>query len=1107
MNRKARTLMVRILTIIIASLIIIVSLKTIFAGTISVTLNYPANYTYNQSLTIDFNCSANTTATSLQNITLYIWNSTGDLVYSNTKLVSGTENSSKWTVTLPRSDYYEWNCLVYDSDGSSSWATYNFTADFGNLTRCRNLSNTGYTTFYLAKNITAYGLSGNCFVFDDDVNFYCNNYWILGNGTGTVFYKESSPFINIFLYYCNIKNFSKLSFGWVGSLNISNSKIVSARLYSDYHMTVNDTYINNSIIDAGEGKTKIINSNITYSQIYVDGDGSDITINNSHINNSKSDIISIYSPTTFHIINIHDSVLEGNIINMHTNYHVRISMNIENVIHYNGHLIQNILSASSSSPIIITVKNITSESKSYNYISFISQEFTVDNMNVYIYNSTIKCNNFFYLPTNMHAGDYFHKQAYLDVRNSIINCTNSLYVNLSDPTDGGHNNITAKFYNVTYGSNTDENITGENVSLYRYWWLDVQVNNTDDVGIANANVTAYDKFNTLAFSTTTNSIGKARGPALDYLHNETGYTYYSNYTVNASKQRYSDNSTTVNISLTKNTLVYFVLGDVGKPFVKIIKPENYETFSTNTSLPLNYTAYDNETSLHTCWFNVVNSTGGIDVTNTTIPNCQNTTFNVTDDDVYTLTLWVNDTDGNINSSSVEFVVSTVAPAINLNYPDDGAWLNNGTNVYFNFTATDGNGLDTCELWANFSGTWHKNYTWISPTSGVMNYTTVNLSDGYYLWNVWCNDTVGNGAFAYKNRTVGIDTTYPIVKINAPVSGYTYKSTTPTFSLRTTITEDNIDYCMYSVLDSDENVEIGNTTYDCISKDIGVSDFGTYTVIVYAVDKAGNINSSNSTFNIQQAPSSGGGGGGAVPAMISVIAFKRDSILAELSDLKRAIAYARVYEMCKNNTRRGICILSYDDRIKLQRILSTSGIYLDENETITLIEFFNKRNIEPVTVTKEDAEKYRLTAAVTEIVTEKFALRFSMADTFFFYTPALKPGEGKYFFFENFANKNIKEVRKISGSDRWNATWEGSVLRISYFENETAFINKMEEAVFSVEAESGEVVQFRIRVNVYNLGYRIFSIIPWYLLVVVIIVAPIVLWITKKNKKAKWLKNI
>jgi len=996
-------------------------------------------------LTIDFNCSANTTATSLQNITLYIWNSTGDLVYSNTKLVSGTQNSSKWTVTLPRSDYYEWNCLVYDSDGSSSWATYNFTADFGNLTRCRNMS--GYTgTFYLDNDIY---VNGSCFYFHIPINstFDCKNNKIVGNNSGIAFElnDESNPGGAIYIKNCYIYNFSYSFYaeGDFKAINLNNTELYNSKIYyygplieeltligskihnssySTYSSGYLNFYSNNSVINdsdidltgTDDGSISIYNSEIINSVFYPQHDY-DIKFYNVTVNNNDA----LFTATAGgggvdSSIIINNSIINSPIIS-ETYVPFFGTINIENISHIGTYMI------AYSGGIVLWGKTINIKlnkivSNSSSILSFSTDEPSQGFLNLNLTNSTIYCDKLVSISANTIVDEI--PKMNIIVKDTKSDCNYSIYANIGTTT---LHNITAKFYNITYGSSTDENITGENVSLYRYWWLDVQVNNTDDVGIANANVTAYDRFNTIAFSTTTNPIGKARGPALDYLHNETGYTYYSNYTVNASKQGYSDNSTTVNISLTKNTLVYFVLGDVGKPFVKIIKPENYETFSTNTSLPLNYTAYDNETSLHTCWFNVVNSTGGIDVTNTTIPNCQNTTFNVTDDDVYTL-----------------------APAINLNYPDDGAWLNNGTNVYFNFTATDGNGLDTCELWANFSGTWHKNYTWISPTSGVMNYTTVNLSDGYYLWNVWCNDTVGNGAFAYKNRTVGIDTTYPIVKINAPVSGYTYKSTTPTFSLRTTITEDNIDYCMYSVLDSDENVEIGNTTYDCISKDIGVSDFGTYTVIVYAVDKAGNINSSNSTFNIQQAPSSGGGGGGAVPAMISVIAFKRDSILAELSDLKRAIAYARVYEMCKNNTRRGICILSYDDRIKLQRILSTSGIYLDENETITLIEFFNKRNIEPVTVTKEDAEKYRLTAAVTEIVTEKFALRFSMADTFFFYTPALKPGEGKYFFFENFANKNIKEVRKISGSDRWNATWEGSVLRISYFENETAFINKMED---------------------------------------------------------------
>ena len=121
------------------------------------------------------------------------------------------------------------------------------------------------------------------------------------------------------------------------------------------------------------------------------------------------------------------------------------------------------------------------------------------------------------------------------------------------------------------------------------------------------------------------------------------------------------------------------------------------------------------------------------------------------------------------SSNFTFTTSLTSPAINLDTPTDKKFLNNETNIYFNFTATDGNGLDACELWGNWTGVWHMNFTWYNnPLSGVQNFTVVNVTDGdaEYRWNVWCNDTLDNGGFRFQNFTFTLDTTLPNTTINS-----------------------------------------------------------------------------------------------------------------------------------------------------------------------------------------------------------------------------------------------------------------------------------------------------------------------------------------------------
>jgi len=95
-----------------------------------VSLNTPAaNYVNDTSLSavnLTFNCSA-TDNVLLVNISLYITNyQDTNFALNQTTNVSGTINSSVWTLGLS-SGNYTWNCLAYDSSGNSDWGNANRT--------------------------------------------------------------------------------------------------------------------------------------------------------------------------------------------------------------------------------------------------------------------------------------------------------------------------------------------------------------------------------------------------------------------------------------------------------------------------------------------------------------------------------------------------------------------------------------------------------------------------------------------------------------------------------------------------------------------------------------------------------------------------------------------------------------------------------------------------------------------------------------------------------------------------------------------------------------------------------------------------------------------
>ena len=156
-----------------------------------------------------------------------------------------------------------------------------------------------------------------------------------------------------------------------------------------------------------------------------------------------------------------------------------------------------------------------------------------------------------------------------------------------------------------------------------------------------------------------------------------------------------------------------ITSDTTQPYVQLYSPEN-TTYPT-INITLNYTSSD--THLNTTWYEY-NSV------NTTLT--ENTSFTALNNQQSTIILWANDTSGNINSTSVTFLVDTVAPSINLNSPIHGVILTNST-VNFNWTATDNSDTNiTCNLTidgtVNVSDIASLNVT---PT----NYTVDGLSDG------------------------------------------------------------------------------------------------------------------------------------------------------------------------------------------------------------------------------------------------------------------------------------------------------------------------------------------------------------------------------------------
>ena len=361
------------------------------------------------------------------------------------------------------------------------------------------------------------------------------------------------------------------------------------------------------------------------------------------------------------------------------------------------------------------------------------------------------------------------------------------------------------------------------------------------------------------------------------------------------------------------TLAVFNLGDVAPPNVTISSPTN-STYTT-TSIDFNITAIDTRSGMDSCWFTINAGT-----TNYSMTNVSASAFNYTNSSMtqssHTAKFYCNDTLNNINNTEqVIFYIDSIAPSISLDAPTDHQNLSHGEYTFFKFTATDTNVLDTCQLWHNVTGTWHKNYTWVGPTSGVQNYTNIDLPEGRYKWNVWCNDTFNNSAFSVNNYTFTVDETDPDVTfITANDTSVTALSITIDYNISDTYLKE----CYFTLRDSDGNVHnyAENASLNCVATSRSISSlyYGTFVLQIWGEDYTGNLNDANLTFTTVYGADPGGGGGAAGAAEPEVIliyennTYCGDGICQELNDIGLAENYFTCNQDCPGAVGENLDIL-------------------------------------------------------------------------------------------------------------------------------------------------------------------------------------------------------
>jgi hypothetical protein len=296
------------------------------------------------------------------------------------------------------------------------------------------------------------------------------------------------------------------------------------------------------------------------------------------------------------------------------------------------------------------------------------------------------------------------------------------------------------------------------------------------------------------------------------------------------------------------------------PSLNLVKPQDGTTYGYNESLLLEYGVSDADNNLDSCWYNINQGN------NIMLDSCQNTSFNVSSNGNYNLTIYVNDTYSEQVESSAIFSVQIGSPTIIINSPYDVYLAYN--NITFKYVPEDID-LSSCELWGDFDGDFALNQTVTNPTNNVENNFSLNLGDGTYKWNIRCNDTQGNSAFN-GNKTFYIDTINPDLSISEP-SGT--KSSRSDIDLDFSVSDASPINCLYNLEWATGGILRSNTSIEnCSNIKFDVSADGDYILKLYVNDSAGNKNSTYIEFSVDtssnggnggSSSSSSGGGGGSI----------------------------------------------------------------------------------------------------------------------------------------------------------------------------------------------------------------------------------------------------
>jgi len=442
--------------------------------------------------------------------------------------------------------------------------------------------------------------------------------------------------------------------------------------------------------------------------------------------------------------------------------------------------------------------------------------------NTYTTNSNLDIN---YTVTDFNLSSCWYSNDTMDSNTTLADCTTNItgitwsqgehnltiWVNDS----GGYQNTSTITFTLDLINPNATLISPENNTYNTPASQNFTVNLSDNIGIKNATLHIYNSSSELVNQTTnadflehilTSNIGIVVTLADD------NYTWYYDVFDWAGNYYVPVN----------NTLVI----DATNPLISVTSFTN-DTYTNNTGLNINYTVSD--TYLDSCWYS-----NDSYLSNTTLSPCQtNITSVIWSEGQHNLTIWVNDSAGNVNNSVMRFTIDTINPTISIDSPsNESTSTDSGLNV--TYSAAD----------INLASCWYSNDSYLSNTTlaSCVNITSVTWSEGQHNVTIWNNDSAGH--LNNSAVTFSIDSINPIINIDTP-SNNTYTNNTG-LNINYTVTDTNLESCWYS-----NDSMLSNISFSTCGDNITSLTWseGQHNLIIWANDSYGNLGTSTLTFTI------------------------------------------------------------------------------------------------------------------------------------------------------------------------------------------------------------------------------------------------------------------